>query len=301
MFGEEAGYEERGRRPVSDRTNFSSDNDPDLIREAVPFSLKLMETVLAEAPRHRGLLQAATSSFTQYAYAFVQQAADEMEGTDLAHAERLRTRARLLYLRARDYGLRGLEVSHRDFALKLRQSPLQAVAAARSEDVGLLYWTAAAWGSAMSLSKTDPDLVADQLVVEALIDRAYVLEPDHGDGAIEGFLITYEGSRQGARGDPAERSKKHYLRAVELTRGQLASPHVSFAEAVCVGKQDRKEFELLLRKALAINPDARPEWRLQNLIARRRAQWLLSRLDELFLVDAGAGPNTFSLSIPLPW
>ncbi len=282
-------------------TTFSSDKDPDLIREAVPFSLKLMETVLAETPRHRGLLQAACSSFTQYAYAFVQQAADEMEGTDLAHAERLRTRARLLYLRARDYGLRGLEVSHRDFALKLRQSPLQAVAAARSEDIGLLYWTAAAWGSAISISKTDPEIVADQLVVEALIDRAHALAPDWGDGAIEGFLITYEGSRQGARGDSAERSKKHYLRAVELSRGQLASPHVSFAEAVCIGKQDRREFELVLRKALAIDPDARPEWRLQNLIARRRAQWLLSRSDELFLEDAGAGQNTFSLSIPLPW
>jgi hypothetical protein len=76
---------------------------------------------------------------------------------------------------------------------------------------------------------------------------------------------------------------------------------VSFAEAVCVGKQDRKEFEVLLRKALAIDPHGRPEWRLQNLITRRRAQWLLSQVDELFLEDAGAGPNTMSLLIPVPW
>jgi predicted anti-sigma-YlaC factor YlaD len=279
-------------------TTFSSDNDPDLVRDAVPFSLKLMETVLAETPRHRGLLMAAGAGFTQYAYAFVQQAADEMEGSDFARAEQMRTRARKLYLRARDYGLRGLEVSHRGFGLNLRQNPKQAAGAARLDDVGLLYWTAAAWGSAISISKTEADLIADQPVVEALIDRAYALSPDHGDGALEGFLITYEPARQGAQGDSAERSRKHYLRALELTKGHLASPHVAYAEAVCVLKQDRHEFQQLMHTALAIDPDARPEWRLQNLIAQRRAQWLLSHVDEFFLDNAG---ETALLSVPLPW
>ena len=40
---------------------------------AVPFSLKLIESLLAESPRHHGLLFAAWSDFTQYAYAFVNQ------------------------------------------------------------------------------------------------------------------------------------------------------------------------------------------------------------------------------------
>ena len=37
-------------------TTFSSDDDPELVKAAVPFSLKLMESLLAESPRHRGLL-----------------------------------------------------------------------------------------------------------------------------------------------------------------------------------------------------------------------------------------------------
>ena len=49
-------------------TTFASDNDPELIGEALPFSLKLMEGLLAESPRHRGLLFAASSGFTQYTY-----------------------------------------------------------------------------------------------------------------------------------------------------------------------------------------------------------------------------------------
>src|SRR5258705_8764895 len=54
-------------------TTFASDDDPEFIQSAVPFSLKLIESLLAESPSHRGLLLAASSGFTQYAYAFLQQ------------------------------------------------------------------------------------------------------------------------------------------------------------------------------------------------------------------------------------
>ena len=89
-------------------TTFASDDDPELVKAAVPFSLKLMEGLLNENPRHEGLLLAASSGFTEYAYAFVQEEADETEDKDLAAAEEMRGRARRLYLRGRNYGFRGL-------------------------------------------------------------------------------------------------------------------------------------------------------------------------------------------------
>src|SRR6266705_6520069 len=78
-------------------STFSSDDDPQLIKAAAPFSLKLMESFLAENPRHQGLLAAAASGFTQYAYAFAQEDAEEAEPRDLAAAEAFRARARRLY------------------------------------------------------------------------------------------------------------------------------------------------------------------------------------------------------------
>ena len=63
----------------------------------------------------------------------------------------------------------------------------------------------------------------------------------------------------------------------------LAAPYVSLAETVSVSKQNRAEFQSLLQKALAINPDANLESRLENLVMQRRARWLLSRVDELFV------------------
>lgn len=264
-------------------TTFAADNDPEFVGQAIPFSLKLIEGLLAESPKHRGLLFAAASGFAQYSYVYVQQPSEEIESEDVAKSDRLSGRARNLYLRARNYGLRGLEAKHRGFAAQLNEDPKSAVQTMQAGDVPLLYWTAVAWGAAISVAKDHADLVAEQPQVEALIDRAYQLRPDYDHGAIDQFLISYESARQGAKGDFAVRSRMHFERAVTLTNGQMASPFVAYAETVSVQKQNRAEFENLLKQALSVNPDSRPEWRLSNLVMQRRARWLISREDTLFL------------------
>ncbi len=266
-------------------TTFASDDDPELVKAAAPFSLKLMESLLAESPNHKGLLFATASGFTQYAYAFVQQEADELEEKDLAASTEMRIRAKKLYLRARNYGLRGLEANHRGFEKGLRSDPKTAVRLARAGDVSLLYWTAISWAAAISLSKDDPNLVGELPIVEALIDRALELNEGFDQGGIHSFLIAYEMSRPNTPGDPVARARKHFDRAVELSGGGLAGPFVSLAESVSIQKQNVKEFKALLERALAINPDARSESRLVNLVMQRRARWLLSRTEDLFLVS----------------
>lgn len=266
-------------------STFASDDDPDLIRDSAPFSLKLMESLLAESPRHTGLLQATASGFTQYAFAFVQEKADEVEATDFKAAEAARARARRLYRRARDYGLRGLAVRHAGIDQALRKDAAKAARVFRREDVPLMYWTAAAWGSFISLSKDRPEVFADQPAVEALIDRAVELDESYGSGALHSFLISYEFARAGGEGEPEARARRHFKRAMELSGGALAGPLVSLAEVVCIQKQRPVEFKELLERALAIDPDAHPQWRLENLILQRRARWLLGRMDDLFLLE----------------
>ena len=263
--------------------SFASDDDPDLVRDAAPFSLKLMESLIAESPRHRGLRYATASGFTEYAYAFVQLESEAIENKDLAAATALRERARRLYLRARNHGLRGLEISHAGLEQRLRNNARVAARDLGTRDVPLIYWTAAAWAAAVSVSKDNPETVADLPIAEALMDRALELDEKYGEGDIHTFMITYEMSRQGLPGDPAERARRHFDRAVELSGGQRAGPFVSLAEAVSVPKQNRTEFESLLKRVLAINPDAKPEWRLENLVMQKRAHWLLGRVDDLIL------------------
>jgi predicted anti-sigma-YlaC factor YlaD len=261
---------------------FSTDDDPELIRDAAPFSLKLMEGLLAETPRHRGLLLSMSSNFTQYAYAFVQQESERLQTSDLAASESERQRARRLYRRARDYGLRGLDTAHKSFSEALRADPGAALAAAKRQDVALLYWTAVSWAALISLSKDDPEIVADLPLVEALIDRALALDESFDAGAIHGFLVTYEMVRQNAWADREQRARQHFARAVQLSGGMQAAPYVSLAESVAIVKQDRAEFERVLGQALSIDVNQRREWRLANVVMQERARWLLAHSDQFF-------------------
>jgi predicted anti-sigma-YlaC factor YlaD len=264
-------------------STFSSDNDPEMIKAAVPFSLKLMESVLAETPGHAGLLLALTSGFTQYAFAFVAHEAEETEESDLTRAMDARTRALNLYLRARDYGLRALDVRHPGFADTLSNKPEKIVQDLGKSDVPHAYWTAVSWAGAISMAKDNADLIADLPKVEALIDRALVLDEAFDYGAIHSFLIAYDMNRVTGTGDPEERARKHFARAVELSDRKQAGPYVTLAESVSLPKQDKEEFKLLLERALAINTDSKPEWRLANVIMQRKARWLLQRIDRLFV------------------
>ena len=175
------------------------------MRDAAPFSLKLMESLLAESPDHRGLLLTAASGFAQYSYAFVQQDFDRLEDTDFEASQAAGKRARRLYIRARDYALRGLETRHPAFTEQLRKDHHQAVAKAKRDDVPFLFWTAVSWGAAISLSKDDPAMLAEQPIAEALIDRAFALDPDWDNGAIHTLLISVEMVRPRGRRQPNAR------------------------------------------------------------------------------------------------
>ncbi|HVZ79940.1 MAG TPA: TRAP transporter TatT component family protein [bacterium] len=262
---------------------FSSDNDPELIRQAVPFSLKLMESILSATPRHVPLLTALSKSFTEYAYAFVHSDGEYIADKDYPRSQELKERAKKLYIRARDYGLRGFDVRYEHFSDLLLKDPKAAVALAKKEDIDLLYWTGVSWLAAISLSKDDPELVSDVPQGEALIYRAYELEPDYDDGSLHEFLITYEGSRPALMGGSLKKAKEHFEAALKLNGGLSASTYVNYAAAVDEKEQDREEFIEMCNKALAIDVDKKPSWRLVNLITQKRAKWLLSHVDTLFV------------------
>jgi len=268
---------------------YARDDDPELVGAALPFGLKTIEGLLEADPANRNLLLAAASGFTQYATAYVLWEADYTESHDAARAAELRERGRKLLLRALDYGRRGLEAAHPGLAVKLHGNgdadPAVALRVTAREDVPFLYWTAAAWGTSISRKKDDPELAADLPIVEALLRRAVELDEGWGTGAIHDALMLFEGGRPAAAGGSVERARNHFDRAVGLSRGGRAAPLVSFAESISVGSQNRKEFESLLRRALAIDLDAFPDQRLANALAQKRARWLLGRIGDLFLEE----------------
>jgi predicted anti-sigma-YlaC factor YlaD len=261
---------------------YGADDDPELVRDAVPFGLKAMEGLLEEQPRHAGLLAALASGFTQYAYAFVQQEADarELEGRS-AEARALRSRARRLYLRARDYGLRGLDLAAPGVSARLRalRDPPGAASALNKEQLPLVYWSAASWALAISAGKEDMALVAELPAPEALMRRALQLDENWNDGALHEFFVSFEASRPGGS---AAAARGHLAAALAAAGGRRYGPLVAWAEGPLVQAQDRAEFTRLLTWVANADPDrSRPD-RLANAIAQRRARLLLAHADDLF-------------------
>ena len=265
-------------------SSWATDDDPELVRDATPFALKTIESLIVQSPRHRGLLLAAASGFTQYSYAFVQSEADYTEARDLAAATEMRARAVRLYLRARDYGLRGIEVGHAGFSARVRGDAAGALGEVSSKaDVPLLYWTAAPMAAAAALAKENGELAADLPVSAAMMRRALELDEGFGDGAIYDFFIAYDGGRPASAGGSFERARADLDNALALARGRRIAPLVGFAETVSVATQNRAEFTALLKRAIAFDAESVAEQRLANVVAQRRARWLLSRADELFV------------------
>lgn len=260
---------------------WSSDNDPELIGDAIPFSLKFMESILAATPHHVGLLTTLCKSFTEYSYAYVQANAETIEDEDYPKSKEQKVRAKKLYIRARDYGLRGLDVRHGHFSEMLMKDSKSAVAKADKDDMDLLYWTGLSWIAAINMDKNDMDLLADRAEAEALIYRAYALNPDYDEGSLENFMITYEASKPGGS---LAKAKAHFKRALELNQGQDASTYLNYAENIDEAEHNREEFTEMLNKALAIDVDKKPAWRLENLIYQKRARWLLSRVDKMDVI-----------------
>lgn len=270
-----------GNALAASGTTFSSDEDPELIRAAVPFSLKLIESLLVESPRHEGLLLAAARGFTQYSYAFVQQDADELEDADKVASTAMRARAAKLYLRGRNYGLRGLEVKHPGFAERLKANPKEAVQELKKSEVPMMYWTAISWGAALAASH-DFMMLPEVPRFEALIDRVIELDEAFDEGTVHTFLITYEMVRLNAKPNRLALAKEHFDRAMALGGGHQAGPLVAYAENVLVAQKNKTEFQNMLRQALRLDINKSPENRELNLAEQRRARWLLSRTDKLF-------------------
>src|SRR4029453_4673200 len=247
-----------------------------------PFGLKLYESLLDSAPKNKDLLIATCSNFTQYGVAYLETEALVLGEAD-HHDEvaRLNARALKMYLRARNYCLRAMEVRFPGIQPSLTKDPAAARAKARKSDVPLLYWTAASWGSAIALGLDRPELVADMPTVRALAERAIALDETWSKGALHEMFISLDSLSPALGGSP-ERARAHFKRAVELQNGTAAGPYVALAVGLAQPAQDSAEFESLLKQALAVDPEKDPSTRLVTLVQQRRARALLDPIDTMF-------------------
>jgi hypothetical protein len=254
----------------------AQEEDLQLAREAGAFYLKLSESLLREAPDHARLAEAVASGFTQYSYAFVAFEADRLEARDVQAAQKLRERAARLYRRAHGHAMAALERQSPGFARALARPDASAWPRLRADQLGLAYWAAASWGAYISLSKDDPEIVADLPLAVRLASLAHQLQPDHGAGALASLMGTFEAARPGGS---MKQALVYFDQAIAYSGSRSAAALLAKAEGWALPSHDRAAFESLLRQAIAASTDARD---VAQAVMRERALWLLGSADDLF-------------------
>jgi predicted anti-sigma-YlaC factor YlaD len=273
----------------SDHDVFASDNDPDLVGEALPFAIKFYESLLTSVPNHQGLRLRTGSLYVMYANAFLQTPADMMPAAEALRKDELLRRAKNLYLRGRDILLAGLEKKNPLLRAQLKERHYQqALAAFTPEEAPSLYWAAAGWVAAFALDPGDMKLGLTLPQAAALMERVAGLDPRFAPASVANFYVLYYGSLPDYMGGDPRKARDYFQKAVAAAGGRDTSPYLALAVTVSQNDQNAVEFKALLQKVLDFDTDAAPENRLANILNQRKARWLLEHIGDFFLLDEPA-------------
>lgn len=254
----------------------AEEEDLGLAREASAFYLKLSELILRESPGNLKLAQVVSGGFTQYAFAFVAFEAERVESKNAKAAQVLYERAKRLYLRAHRHAMAALEASSPGFSAALANPDALKWPLLTEAQVGVAYWAAASWGAAISLSKDNPETVADLPLAFRLASLAWKTSPDFGEGALASLMGSFESARPGGS---VKQAAMYFDAAITAGVGKNAGAFVAKAEAMAQPAGDRQAFESLLQQALNASAAHRS---VANAAMRERALWLLANVNDLF-------------------
>jgi hypothetical protein len=249
---------------------FNEESDIQLAHEALGSNLKLIEAMIKSDPENEQFLIFAAQGYNSYALAFCED--DSVE------------RARVFYLRAKEYGMRVL-MKNKKFKEALNGDITtfrEAVKTFDKDDVPAIFWTAFSWGSYVNITRTDVAGLADLSKVQALIE--FVAEKDssfyHGSAYL--FLATIEGSTPRSLGGNPDTAKALFHKCLTVNGGKFLMTQLYYAKTYAVATQDQPLFESLLKQVEDASPDILPDARLANVIAKQKARRLLAQESELF-------------------
>jgi len=249
---------------------FYEESDLQLAHEALGSNLKLIEAIIKSDPENEQFLTFAAEGFNAYALAFCED--DSME------------RARVFYLRAKEYGMRVL-MKNKKFKEALDGDITafrEAVKTFDKDGVPAIFWTAFSWGSYVNITRTDVAGLADLSKVQALIEFVAEKDPSFYHGGAYLFLGVIEGTTPKSLGGNPDKAKEYFEKALKVNGGKFLMTQLYYARTYAVATQDQLLFESLLKQVEEASPDILPEARLANIVAKKKARKLLAQENELF-------------------
>ncbi|MFC1556804.1 TRAP transporter TatT component family protein [candidate division KSB1 bacterium] len=246
------------------------ESDLQLAEAAIMPNLKMLEGLIKSDPGNEKLLLEVVRGYTGYALGWV-------EDEDPA-------RARLLYERAKDYGIQLLSENRKmkdalEGPISDFESSLRSVTG--ESDVPVLFWTANAWASFINLSRGDILAFIEMPRVQAMMSRVIELDETFYYGSAHLFFgLIY--STLGVAGGDFQKATEHFNRAREISDDKFLLTKVYYARYYAVGVLNEELFRKTLEEVLASPADQLPEVRLINEIAKKKARFYLTQAKEWF-------------------
>lgn len=261
------------------------ESDVQFAREALPASLKTVESFLLTSPDNRKLLEMLGKGYFSYAFGFLEWDIERgqhelMEEEDL---EALNRRAVIHYMRARDYGFRYVGNERLEEAAKSLDTAALAeeLKKVKQKDVAGLFWAGYGWGAAVNIAQSDSEMVAALPVVELIMERVTELDDDYFYAGVHAFYGVYYASRPEMAGGNPAKALEHFDLAIERHGEYNMMLHYLKGRFYAPTQQDRAIFIEQMEKVANARIEGHPNVRLNNEIARERAIWWLQNIDEL--------------------
>ena len=228
------------------------------------------------------LLQRGAQELTMYSYGFLIEESDRIILDNYSKGKKIENEAHDYFSEAVKYGDLALSKKYENYLNWLTGSS-SILANSELLDLNLLYWTAAAYGGAISSSSADPAWVIKLPRVGKLLNQIVHIDSSWNGGAAIVALISFTMNNPKINfNERIKKSKKLFSYALKVSGGNDLGPYVTYAESVSMANQNREEFIHLLRSALKIDIKANKDLVLTNIISKNRAKWLLENIDEFF-------------------
>ena len=266
---------------------YERETDLELVEQAIPSNLKMIEGILEVTPDNPDLLFLACYSYTQYAFGFIEEKIDIADKAyNFEKKKKLILKAVDYYERAIMYGLKLISQTHKNYPSILDKDPDRLALTLQSfteREIPVLFWTAYAMVSIINLRQNEPAQLAKLPNVELMMQRILSLDENYFFGGAHMFYGAYYGGRPKMLGGDPEKAKQHLLRAIEISEGKYLIPKFLLAKYYAVQAQDRDLFEKTLHEIIQAPSDLFPEQALANQLAKRNAERWITYVDDLFL------------------
>lgn len=244
-------------------------DDPATVEAAAPAYLVMVDSLIGEDGDDEDILRQGASLYTAYTGVFIED--DE--------------RARRLSDRAFRYAQRGAcEYSER--LCDARQQPFAEFESTLAEfddedDLPFLNSLAQAWLVWIRAHADDWGAIADLPRAEALLATVLRIDETFDDGSAHVYLGILKTLRPPALGGKPDEARRHFERAIEISRGHNLGAKVALAENYARLVFDRELHDRVLQDVVEADPRVRG-MTLMNVIAQRRARELLASADGYF-------------------